>query len=274
MSHPGRALAKHRRVKPGSKVSLAEIDPRDTTKLEAEDEARARLAKDAVAINALQDQLYAEGERALLVILQGTDTSGKDGTIRHVFSATDPLGMSVTAFKRPTEDELARDFLWRAHMAVPRRGTIGIYNRSHYEDVLVGKVRGLASEAVIEQRYDQINAFERMLVENGTVVLKFMLHISKKEQGERLQERLDDPEKRWKFNPGDLEDRTLWDEFQSAYETMLERCSTEHAPWYVIPADRKWARNAAIAGIVRWTLEEMDPRYPSVDWDPKAYTIT
>jgi PPK2 family polyphosphate:nucleotide phosphotransferase len=181
--------------------------------------------------------------------------------------------VSVTAFRQPSEEELAHDFLWRAHLAAPRRGTIGIFNRSHYEDVLVGKVRKLASEKEIERRYDEINAFERILAENGTTILKFMLRISKAEQAERLQERLDDPKKRWKFNPSDLEDRALWDEYVAAYEIVLERCSTKHAPWYVIPADRKWARNAAIARIVRTTLEAMDPQYPEPDWDPKDFKV-
>src|SRR5215212_55135 len=189
----------------------------------------------------------ARGMRSLLVILQGMDTSGKDGTIRAVFNATGPLGVHVRAFRQPSEEERAHDFLWRVHHACPPRGTIGIFNRSHYEDVLVVKVRQLASTAVIEARYEQINAFEKMLVENGTTILKFMLHISKEEQAERLQERLDDPKKNWKFSPGDLDDRERWDDFQAAYETMLHRCSTRWAPWHVVPADRKWVRNAVIA---------------------------
>ena len=159
------------------------------------------------------------------------------------------------------------------HAACPRRGTIGIFNRSHYEDVLIGKVRKFASEEAIEQRYDQINAFERMLSENGTTILKFMLHISKDEQKERLQARLDDPTKNWKFNPGDLDDREHWDDYQEAYETMLSRCSTAWAPWHVIPADRKWVRNAAIANIVKATLEAMDPQYPQVSWKPGDFTV-
>ena len=190
-----------------------------------------------------------------------------------MFNTAGPLGVQVNAFRQPSELELAHDFLWRSHLFAPRRGTIGIFNRSHYEDVLVVKVRRIVKPKDIEPRYDQINAFERLLVDNGTTVLKFMLHISKAEQKERLQERLDDPHKHWKFNPGDLEDRKLWGDFRAAYETMLSRCSTDYAPWYVIPADRKWARNAAIAGIVRKTLETMNPRYPKVTWDPKSVTI-
>ena len=261
------------RIEPGKPARLMERDPADTSSLPDKDAAKEQLEKDAAAINDLQDRLYAEGKRALLVVLQGTDTSGKDGTIRKVFNETGPLGVSVTAFKRPSEDELTHDFLWRAHIACPRRGTIGIFNRSHYEDVLVGRVRKLAPAADIEKRYDQINAFEKILAENGTTILKFMLHISKKEQRERLQDRVDEPKSRWKFNPGDLDDRKLWKDFERAYDTMLARCSTPWAPWHVIPADHKWARNAAVASIVRSTLETMNPRYPDVDWDPKDIKI-
>ena len=260
-------------IQPGEHVSLATRDPADVSALPDQDEAKAQAAKDAAAIDEIQDRLYAESQRALLVILQGTDTSGKDGTIRNVFNATGPLGVSVTAFRSPNEEERAHDYLWRVHLACPRRGTIGIFNRSHYEEVLIARVKRLAPAKAVEARYDQINAFEKMLVENGTTILKFMLHISRDEQRERLQARLDEPKSRWKFQPGDLEDRLLWDDYQKAYEIMLERCSTERVPWYVIPADRKWARNATIAAIVRATLEAMDPQYPTPTWDPQDFTI-
>lgn len=266
-------LVKALRVPSGDAVRLADIDPRDLSLLPDEDEAKAQTVADAERIDELQDRLYAEGRRSLLVILQGTDTSGKDGTIRRVFNATGPLGVTVTAFRRPSEEERAHDFLWRAHLAAPRRGTIGIFNRSHYEDVLVGKVRKLAPAKEIERRYDQINDFERILFENGTTILKFMLRISKDEQAERLQQRLDNPKKRWKFDPSDLEDRELWDAYVEAYEIVLSRCSTEHAPWYVIPSDRKWVRNAAVAAIVRAALEEMDPQYPEPDWEPGEFRV-
>lgn len=269
-----RAIIEKLRIEPGTRAQLKERDPRDSSLFPDEKETKAATAALARDIDVLQDRLYAEGSRALLVILQGTDTSGKDGTIRTVFNATGPLGVSVTAFGVPTTRELAHDYLWRVHAACPRRGTIGIFNRSHYEDVLIAKVRKFAPQDAIEQRYEQINAFEKMLIENGTTILKFMLHISKGEQKERLQERLDDPKKHWKFNPGDLEDRAYWDEYQDAYETMLNRCSTQHAPWHVIPADRKWVRNAAIASIVKATLDEMDPQYPKVAWNPGDFTIT
>jgi PPK2 family polyphosphate:nucleotide phosphotransferase len=273
MTDLAKTLIKKLRTDPGEKIRLRDRDPRDKSLFGDEQETKADTAALAKDIDTLQDRLYAEGSRALLVILQGTDTSGKDGTIRSVFNATGPLGVSVHAFGPPSELELEHDYLWRMHAACPRRGTIGIFNRSHYEDVLIGKVKKLAPEKVIEQRYEQINAFEKMLTENGTTILKFMLHISKDEQKERLQARLEEPAKNWKFNPGDLEDREHWDDYQDAYETMLHRCSTEWAPWHVIPADRKWVRNAAIANIVKATLEEMDPQYPKVSWDPKDYEV-
>jgi PPK2 family polyphosphate:nucleotide phosphotransferase len=260
-------------IKPGTRANLGKRDSADASAFPDRKAAEEQSAKDGAIINDWQDKLYAEGKRALLVVLQGTDTAGKDGTIRHVFNETGPLGVTVTAFRAPSELELAHDFLWRAHLACPRRGCIGIFNRSHYEDVLIGRVRQLAPKKAIEQRYDQINAFEKTLAENGTTILKFMLHISKDEQRERLQDRLDKPDSRWKFNPSDLEDRKLWDDYQRAYEVMLERCSTDWAPWYVIPADRKWARNAAVAAIVRETVEAMAPEYPKPDWDPKDFKI-
>ena len=261
------------RIKPGDRVRLAKRDPADTKSFPDKAAARTRSVRDGLAINKLQDRLYAEGRRALLVVMQGADTSGKDSTISHVFKETGPRGVIVTAFRHPSEEELAHDFLWRVHRACPPRGYIGIFNRSHYEDVLVGRVRHLAPPEEIDARYDQINDFEKMLTDTGTVILKFMLHISKTEQRKRLKARLDERDSRWKFSPGDLGDRKLWDEFQRAYELMLQRCSTAWAPWYVIPADHKWARNAAVAAIVRATLEDMDPKYPKPDWDPKDFDI-
>jgi PPK2 family polyphosphate:nucleotide phosphotransferase len=268
-----KTLAERFRIEPRKRVQLSKRDPADASAFPDRGEAEAQSKADARLINEWQDKLFAEGRRALLIILQGTDTSGKDGTIRHVFNETGPLGVTVTSFRRPSEEELAHDFLWRTHLACPRRGSIGIFNRSHYEDVLVGRVRKLAPADSIEARYNQINAFEKMLAESGTTILKFMLHISKKEQGERLQDRLDEPKSRWKFDPRDLEDRKLWDDYQAAYEIMLQRCSTPWAPWHVIPADRKWARNAAIAAIVRETLQAMSPQYPQPDWDPKDFRV-
>ena len=261
------------RINPNQKVDLNEIDPKDTQRVGDADAAHHFLEEAIEQINLLQDRLYAESQRSILVILQGMDTSGKDGTVRGVFNATGPIGVTVKPFRKPCGDELEHDFLWRAHISAPKKGTITIFNRSHYEDVLVGKVRKLAPHAEIEMRYDQINAFEKMLVENGTVIVKFMLHISKAEQGKRLKERLDQADKRWKFQASDLEDRRNWKDFMDAYEIMLERCSTPWAPWHVIPADHKWARNAAIAGIVHDTLAKMDPQYPNPKWNPDDFVI-
>ncbi|MDX2274694.1 MAG: polyphosphate kinase 2 family protein [Hyphomonadaceae bacterium] len=261
------------RIEPGDKPRLKK---RDTVCEELfPDKAEAEKGRDkcAAAINELQDRLFAEGKRALLVVLQGIDTSGKDGTVRAVFNACGPLGVSVHPFGRPTELELQHDYLWRIHQHAPRRGMIGIFNRSHYEDVLVVKVRGLAPAHEVAQRYEQINAFEKHLTENNVTILKFMLHISKEEQRKRLQARLDEPHSNWKFNPGDLEDRKLWDEYQAAYETALERCSTPWAPWRVVPADKKWRRNAIISAIVHGTLEEMDPQYPKPSWKASDFVI-
>lgn len=261
-------------VKPGAMSGLSKRDCVGADLFPDKEAAETALKEDAKAIDILQDRLWADHTRALLVILQGIDTSGKDGTVRGVFNRCGPLGVSVTPFGRPTEEELAHDFLWRVHAAMPKKGMIGVFNRSHYEDVLVGKVRQLAPAAEIERRYGQINAFEKHLAQNGVTILKFMLHISKEEQAERLQARLDDPTKHWKFNAGDLEDRKLWDDFAKAYEIALDRCSTEHAPWRVIPADKKWRRNVIIASVVRATLEAMDPQYPKVDWKPSDFKIT
>jgi PPK2 family polyphosphate:nucleotide phosphotransferase len=266
-------LARYR-VTSGRAVDLAKRPTAEDGKPHDKEALKQRTDEDAKALNDLQDRLYAEGNRALLVILQGMDCSGKDGVVRAVFNPCGPIGVSVTPFKAPSPVERAHDYLWRAHKACPERGFIGIFNRSHYEDVLVVKVKKLAPADAIERRYAEINAFEKMLTDNGTTILKFMLHISKEEQKKRLTERVEDPEKRWKFNPADLEDRKLWKPFQEAYATMLARCSTKAAPWHVIPADRNWPRNALIARIVRTTLEEMNPRYPApTGWDPKTIRI-
>lgn len=266
-------LRPHFVLEPGSSVDLESLDPGDTSHVGPRDVAEERLKGDAKRIARLQLALFAEGKRALLVILQGVDTSGKDGTIRGVFARTSPKGAVVTSFAKPSEEELAHDFLWRVHCACPRRGTIGIFNRSHYEDVLVGRVRKLASPETIKHRYAQISAFEE-LIASSTTILKFMLHISADEQKKRLQSRLDQPHKLWKFDPSDLEDRALRPRYIEAYETVFARCSSAAAPWYVIPSDRKWARDAAVASIVRRTLEDMDPQYPVPEWDPAAIRIT
>jgi PPK2 family polyphosphate:nucleotide phosphotransferase len=262
-------------VQPNSrpKFKLKGRDTKGKDLFEEKADAKASLDEDATTIDKLQDALYAEGKRALLVVLQGIDTSGKDGTVKSVFKYTSPLGVRVFPFGRPTDLELKHDYLWRVHSKVPQKGHIGVFNRSHYEDVLVVKVRKLAPPEAIEQRYDQINAFEKHLVENGTVVLKLMLFLSKEEQGERLAERLTEPNKRWKFNPGDLEDRKLWQQYEAAYETMASRCSTEHAPWFCVPADSRSRRDAIAARLIRGALEDMAPKYPDPGWKLEDYPI-
>lgn len=235
--------------------------------------ARDEAKDNAKAVSELAHRLYGEADRSILLVLQGMDTSGKDGTTAAVFNRTPPLNLHVAAFKSPTKTELAHDYLWRIHQVCPQKGHITVFNRSHYEDVLVVKVREFANAETIEQRYEQINAFEKHLVQNGTTVLKCMLHISHETQGERLQDRLDVPRKRWKFNPGDLDDRKLWPDFMNAYETMLQRTSTAHAPWYVIPSDSRSTRGAIVSGLVRQTLENMDPQYPDPGYRPSDFEI-
>ncbi|RIJ23608.1 polyphosphate kinase 2 family protein [Henriciella barbarensis] len=259
---------------PGQSFELSSRDSGDRELFPDKKHARKQLQVDAGAIDELQDLLYACRQRALLVVLQGMDTSGKSGVIRNVFAQTSPLGMKVKAFKAPSKEELAHDYLWRVHEAVPPKGIIGIFDRSHYEDVLVVKVRDFAPAEMVEQRYDQINQFEKLLSENGVTILKFMLHIGHEKQGERLKERVTEPHKRWKFNPGDLEDRKLWPDFMDAYETMVNRCSTPWAPWYVIPSDSRTRRNAAIARIVRGTLEDMNLDWPQLELRAEDYDFS
>lgn len=258
-------------VKIGTKVNLNDHDPADTGELkdgeDAPKKARNRLEELAAELRELQGLLYADNRYALLVVLQGTDASGKDGTIRHVLSGLSPIGVNVTAFKVPHEEERDHDYLWRIHQVMPRRGEIGIFNRSHYEDVLVPRVHKLVPREVWKARQDQINDFERILTENGTVILKFFLHISKEEQKVRFEERISDPKKYWKFNVGDLEERKLWDEYQEAYESVLTRCNTKHAPWTIVPADRKWYRNLVVAESIVSCLRSLDMRWPPPTFD-------
>jgi PPK2 family polyphosphate:nucleotide phosphotransferase len=215
----------------------------------------------------MQQRFYSDGRRALLVVLQGRDASGKDGVIRRVFGACNPLGLRITAFAAPSDVERSHDYLWRVHQAVPPRRYIGIFNRSHYEEVLVARVRGLVPKKVWKERYAQINAFEATLAASGTVIAKFFLHVSRREQGERLLERLDDPVKHWKFDPGDLDDRDRWDDYTDAYTDALSRCSTENAPWYLVPADDKKVRDYLIAKTLLRTLKRLELRYPTPDFD-------
>jgi len=251
-------------IRADRKVDLSAWDPRETFGHEKA-AALVELAAGIDRLTDLQERLWANGGHAVLVILQGIDTAGKDGTIRHVMGAFNPQGCDVVGFKVPTPDELAHDFLWRAHKVVPPKGSITIFNRSHYEDVLVVRVHELVPEATWRQRYDQINEFEQLLVETGTTVVKFFLLIDRDEQKERLQARLDDPEKRWKFSTADLAERKLWDAYMAAYEEMLERCSPGSAPWYVIPSDRKWFRNLAVADILADIIDDLHLPYPEAE---------
>jgi PPK2 family polyphosphate:nucleotide phosphotransferase len=256
------------RLAPGDPARLGERDPRDTNGFHGAKDA-GQVAHDELSreLERLQNLLYADGRHRLLVVLQAMDTGGKDGTIRHVFHHTNPQGVEVASFKRPTEDELAHDYLWRVHPHVPGNGMISIFNRSHYEDVLVVRVHGLVTEDRWRRRYDQIVAWEQMLVEEGTTIRKFFLHISKDEQAERLQSRLDTPEKRWKFEKGDLSEREHWDDYVTAYEEMLRRTSTEASPWYVVPGDRKWFRNLVVSQVLVDTLQGLDLAFPEPEDD-------
>ncbi len=261
------------RVEPGAKVSLATIDPEQTEHYKKKKDAARELEKQRRRIQDLQERLYAENERGLLIVLQAMDTGGKDGTIKHVFSGVNPQGCRVSSFKFPSAEEANHDFLWRYHKSVPARGRIGIFNRSHYEDVLVVRVKNLVLEEIWRERYEQINAFERSLTLDGITVLKFFLHISEDEQKRRLQRRLGDPNKRWKFSSADIKERAFWDAYQQAYEDVLSKCSTEHAPWYVVPANKKWYRNLVVARTIADTLGAMKPRFPPAEEGLEKLTI-
>jgi PPK2 family polyphosphate:nucleotide phosphotransferase len=258
------------RVPPGTRLPLEGVDPRSTPGVRTKKDAGRQAAKSLVRLWGLQERLYAEGTRSVLVVLQGMDTSGKDGTVRHVFAGLNPAGVNVTGFKTPTDEERRHGFLWRIRRALPGPGDVGIFNRSHYEDVLIVRVHELVPEPVWQKRYGQINRFESEVAAAGTTVLKCCLHISYEEQRSRILARLEDPTKRWKFKERDLEERKLWSDYQAAYEAALERCSTDIAPWYLVPSDRKWYRNWAIGRMLVETLEEMDPRYPQPKLDIDA----
>ena len=261
------------RLEPGEDIHLSALTT-DGREFESDrDSAVAEFTAMRDELPDLQRRWYADGRRKFLIVLQAMDAGGKDGTIRKVFRGLNPQGVRVTSFKKPTDLELSHDFLWRIHRAVPPKGMIGVFNRSHYEDVLVVRVDGLAPEEVWDARYEQINQFEKLLSDTGTTIIKFYLHISKAEQAERFQSRLDEPDKHWKFSPDDLRKRAQWDDYMVAYEDLLNRCSTPWAPWYVIPADRKWYRNLAIARVLMHTLRELDPQYPSPIAELDGYVI-
>lgn len=247
---------------PGTSVRLSDDAAAPPADAPSKDDAQHDVNQLTKRLDELQEALYAENRRAVLIVLQGRDTAGKDGAIRKVFGPLNPQGVTVTSFKAPTAVELAHDFLWRVHRAVPPRGALGIFNRSHYEDVLVVRVHQLVPEAVWRPRYEQINLFERILTENGVTLLKFFLHISRDEQRERLRARLDDPTKYWKFSAGDLSERDRWDAYTEAYEEVLRRTSTAEAPWWVVPADKKHFRDLVVAHVVTEALERMEPKYP------------
>ncbi len=256
-------------VKPGSKFKMGDWDPGETLGMDRA-EAERRLDENAEAIGKLQYRLYAEHERSLLIVLQGMDAAGKDSTVRHVMRHVNPQGVLVTSFKRPTHHELLRDFLWRVHRQTPRKGHIRVFNRSHYEDVLVVRVESLVPESVWARRYALINDFERNLCEGGTHIIKIYLNISEGRQREKLMRRLTDPDRAWKFEAADFETRKKWDQYMRAYEDAIGKCSTEHAPWHVVPTDKKWFRLFVISQIIRSALEGLNPQLPPLKIEPEA----
>jgi len=263
------------RVEPGTTVDLSQWETSSSATFDGDKHAgkKALLGLNN-ELEVLQELLYAESKHKILIVLQATDTGGKDGTIRHVFEGVNPQGVHVASFKKPTEIELDHDYLWRVHARTPGSGQIVIFNRSHYEDVLVVRVHDLVPEARWEKRYEHINNFEKLLADEGTTIIKFFLHISKDEQKERLEERLADPEKHWKFAKGDLAERERWDDYQEAFEAALSRTSTEYAPWYIIPADRKWYRNLVISQVIIDTLNGLDMAYPTAEDDLEGVVVT
>ena len=245
-----------------SDFSIDKIDPSDSMDIKNNKKTEEQLKEIHEELTELQEILYAQGKFAVLIILQAMDTGGKDSTIRHVFGPLNPQGVRVVNFKAPSGIELAHNYLWRIHKEVPRKGLIGIFNRSHYEDVLVARVHNLVPDEEIEKRYQQINAFEKYLTENHTLILKFLLHISKREQKDRLEKRLEKPDKHWKFDKSDLEERKYWDDYMQAFNRVLNECSTKHAPWYVIPANKKWARDIMVGSIALERIKELNLTYP------------
>jgi PPK2 family polyphosphate:nucleotide phosphotransferase len=262
-----------KRCRASSKVDLGDHDPNESFGWDKES-AKAELDEVTAELAELQDRLFASGAAAVLVVLQAMDAGGKDGTIRTVFRPLNPAGVDVNPFGVPSDEERAHDYLWRIHQHTPSKGTIGVFNRSHYEDVLVVRVRDFAPEAVWKRRYRHIREFERMLADEGTHVVKLFLHISKEEQRLRMQDRIDDPAERWKFRLGDLDDRALWDDYQRAFRDALRETSTTAAPWYVVPGDRKWVRNLVVARIMRHHLRAIDPQYPPAEEGVEGLVVT
>ena len=262
-------------VKPGAKVDFSKIESGEKHLFDgagkSEFDPQFRLLQDQ--LQDLQKKLYAQSKHKVLVVMQAMDTGGKDGCIKHVFSHIDPQGIHVRSFKKPSDEELAYDFLWRVHNKVPHCGQMVIFNRSHYEDIIAVRVKKLFPDEVWKRRQQHVLDFERMLAEEGTTIVKIFLHISKAEQKKRLESRLENPLKHWKFNPDDLADRARWDDFMAAYQDVIGKTSTDYAPWYIVPADRKWYRNLCVARIMLDTLGKLDMKFPSIDWDPKSIRI-
>jgi PPK2 family polyphosphate:nucleotide phosphotransferase len=274
VTHPERSVVKDPppapdyprwRVEPGTRIRLADIDPDESERYQRKKDVADELKHHRDRIADLQARLYGEQKRSLLIVLQAMDTGGKDGTIKGVFAGVNPQGCQVWSFKAPSNEEAAHDFLWRYHQKAPPKGMIHIFNRSHYEDVLIVRVKDLVAESVWRPRYAAINQFEYALTADGVTVLKFFLHISKDEQKRRLESRLQDPDKRWKFSSNDLKERAYWEDYQAAFEDAVNECSTEYAPWYVVPANKKWYRNLVVARTIADTLEAMDPRFPAAE---------
>jgi PPK2 family polyphosphate:nucleotide phosphotransferase len=249
-------------VRPGKKFRIKDHDPADTGPFKHKEDATNAVEKNLLALDELQEVMYAEAKHALLVVFQAMDGGGKDGAIEHVFSGVNPQGCQVTSFKVPSSLERSHDYLWRHHLAAPPKGMIGIFNRSHYEAVLVERVEKIVPDKVWRRRYDHLNSFEALLADEGTTLLKFFLHISKDEQKQRMESRLADPQKHWKFNTSDLDTRAKWDDYMAAYEDLLAKCSTDAAPWYVVPADKKWFRNWVISDTIVRALKKLDMKYP------------
>ena len=267
---PAKGADERYRHKPGKKLDLSARETNEKVLADdlGKEESFGHFDKLRDELQQLQKMLYAQDKHRVLVVIQAMDTGGKDGCIKHVFSRVDPQGLNVVSFKKPSERELSHDFLWRIHQNVPQNGHLTVFNRSHYEDIIAVRVKELYPEKVWKKRYQHIVDFERMLVDEGTTIVKIFLHISKDEQKARLQARLDNPDKYWKFNPDDLKDRARWDQFQEVYEDVIEKTSTEEAPWYVIPADRKWYRNLCVARIMVETLKKLEMNFPEPTWKP------
>jgi PPK2 family polyphosphate:nucleotide phosphotransferase len=266
-------MSKRHRIEDGSHFKIRDVDPEYTGDFKSREECEEATRADLEELAELQEKLYVDNRFAVLVVLQAIDTGGKDGTIKHVFRGLNPQGCEVTSFKKPTPEELDHDFLWRIHRALPAKGDIGIFNRSHYEDVLIVRVHELIPKSIWSRRYEHINKFEKLQSEENTVIVKFFLDISKDEQKKRLEERLSDKKKTWKFDPNDLNERKYWDDYLDAYQDMIRKCSTPHAPWYVVPANKKWYRNYVVANALVKTLSKLDLKLPKPSFDPSKMKV-